>query len=218
MKLDSAGKPAHRVDLGIQRAHRIMQRMNAVSLLRAQLERTFEIFAEVANETSDQEWTAQASGELNPAGFTLWHCAHCIDWGVNCAIRGVPEVAQQPEWQGRLAPNAWFGYDVSLETACEVAATVSRADVLEYAGAVQRNVGSWLDSVSDDELDAVPDLERNYASNGAYLQVPRIESWIKDDAGSRVWEFLTGTCTGHVRYHMGEVRTQLQVLRSRVPT
>lgn len=192
--------------------------MNAVSLLRAQIERTFEIMAEVANETSDEEWTAQASSGLNPAGFTHWHCARCIDWAVNCVIRGVPEISQQSKWQDRLALNASFGYEVSLDTAREVAATVSRADVSEYAGEVQKSVASWLDSASDEDLDVVPDLARNYASNGAYVRSPRLESWIREDSGEPAWQFLIGTCTGHVRYHMGEVRTQLQVLRSRVPT
>jgi hypothetical protein len=192
--------------------------MNAVALLRAQLDRSFEVIAEVANETSDGEWTAQASSALNPAGFTLWHCARAIDWAVNCAIRGVPEVAKQPKWQGRLESDAWFGYDVSLEKACEVAATVSRAAVLDYAGDVHQSVGSWLDTLTEGELDTEPDLERNYASNGAYLGSPRLASWIKDDSGTPAWEFLTGTCTGHVRYHMGEVQTQLQVLRGRTAT
>jgi DinB family protein len=191
--------------------------MNAVSLLRAQLDRSFEIIDEVAKDTSDAEWIAQASPALNPAGFTLWHCVRCVDWAVNCAIRGVSEVAQQPKWRGRLAPDAWFGYEVSLEKACEVAATVPRADVLEYAGEVQKSVDSWLDKLSEGELDAVPDLERNYAANGAYVKAPNVASWIKDDSGEPVWQFLIGTCNGHLRFHVGEVRTQLQVLRAQSP-
>ena len=33
--------------------------MNAISLLRAQLDGSFELIGEVAGETSDTEWTAQ---------------------------------------------------------------------------------------------------------------------------------------------------------------
>ena len=190
--------------------------MNAVSLLRTQLQRSFELIVEAADETSDNEWTAQVTAGQNPPGFTLWHCARAIGWAINCAIRGVPEVASNARWQRLLASTAWFGYEVNMETACEVAATVSRADVVEYVGELQKNVTPWLDALTDDELEGVPDLERNYRSNRMYLSSPRLEAWIKEDSGTPVWEFLVGTCAGHVRAHFGEVKTQLQVLRSRV--
>lgn len=192
--------------------------MNAISLLRDQLEGSFAIIGQSADETSLDEWSAQASVGQNPAGFTLWHCARSIDWAVNCAIRGLPEVADHPKWQGRLASNAWFGYEVSLETAGEVAATVSRADVIEYVSDLQKNVTSWLDTLSENDLDAVPDLEGNYRSNGRYLHTPRLEAWIKEDAGTPVWQLLTGTCVGHVRMHFGEVQALRQVLRSQITT
>ncbi len=190
--------------------------MNAISLLRAQLEGSFGLIVESVDDTSVHEWTAQASVGQNPAGFTLWHCARSIDWAVNCAIRGVPEVADGAKWQGRLSSNAWFGYEVSLETAGEVAATVSKADVVEYVSDLQKEVTSWLDSLSEDELDAVPDLESNYRSNGKYLHTPRLEAWIREDAGTPVWQLLTGTCVGHIRYHVGEVQALRQVVRSRI--
>ena len=190
--------------------------MNAISLLRVQLDGSFNLIGESANETSVDEWNEQASVGQNPAGFTLWHCARSIDWAVNCAIQGLPEVADQPKWQGRLAPNAWFGYEVTLEMAREVAATVSREDVVEYVGELQKNVTSWLDNLSEHELDAVPDLESNYRSNGKYLRTPRLEAWIKEDAGTPAWQLLTGTCVGHIRYHVGEIQAQRQVLRSRI--
>jgi DinB family protein len=190
--------------------------MNAISLLRVQLEGSFKLIGESADETSVDEWNEQASVGQNPAGFTLWHCARSIDWAVNCAIQGLPEVADQPKWQGRLAPNAWFGYEVTLEMAREVAATVSRADVVEYVDDLQKNIISWLDNLSEHELDAVPDLESNYRSNGKYLRTPRLEAWIKEDAGTPAWQLLTGTCVGHIRYHVGEIQAQRQVLRSRI--
>ena len=62
----------------------------------------------------------------------------------------------------------------------------------------------------------MPDLESNYRANGKYLHTPRLEAWIKEDAGTPVWQLLIGTCTGHIRYHIGEVQAQRQVLRSRI--
>ncbi|MDQ6721238.1 MAG: hypothetical protein M3003_10660 [Candidatus Dormibacteraeota bacterium] len=117
-----------------------------------------------------------------------------------------------------LASTAWYGYEVSPDMASEVAANVSRADLVEYAGEVQKSVISWIDAQSETELDAVPDLERNYRSNGMYLSSPRLEGWIKEDAGTPIWQFVAGPCVGHVRVHMGEVTALLQVLRSRAPT
>lgn len=192
--------------------------MNAASLLRTQLQRSFEIIVEAAEGTSDEEWTAQAIPDQNPPGFTLWHCARCIDWAINCAIRGIPDVAAEARWQGLLASTAWYGYEVSLETACEVAATVSRADVMRYTGEVQASVTPWLDALTDEALEAVPDLEHNYESNGMYLGSPRLQAWIEEDSGTPVWSFLTGACSGHVRMHIGEIQAQRQVMRNRVGT
>jgi hypothetical protein len=192
--------------------------MNATSLLRAQLDGSFALLNEVAAETLDMEWTAQVSSDMNPPGFTLWHCARSIDWEVNCEIRGVPEVADEPRWKGRLAQDAWFGYDVSLEMAGQVAAAVSRSDLIEYVGELMVNVRAWLDTLSEDDLDVEPDLTNNYRSNGTYMSVPQLETWIKEDAGTPVWRLLTGACIGHVRVHTGEVRALNQIHRKPVAT
>lgn len=155
---------------------------------------------------------------MNPPGFTLWHCARSIDWQVNCEIRGIAEVADHPRWKGRLAQDAWFGYDISLDAARQVAATVSRSNLVEYVDELKANVMSWLDALSDDELDAEPDLKSNYRSNGAYVGVPQLETWIKEDGGTPVWRLLTGACIGHVRVHTGEVRALNQIRRQTAAT
>jgi hypothetical protein len=188
--------------------------MNAISLLRAQLDGSFELINELAGETSDAEWTAQVLPDMNPPGFTLWHCARCIDWAVNCEIRGAQEVADQTRWKGRLAQDAWFGYDISLDKACEVARSVSRPALVEYSGDVKASVTSWLDSISEDELDAVPDVGGHYRSSGMYAGVPQLDRWIEEDAGTPAWRLLVGACIGHVRTHTGEVRAQNQICRT----
>ena len=187
-------------------------------MFRNQLQGSFSLITEVANDTTDEEWTAQAFEGQNPAGFTLWHCVRCLDWGVNCAISGVPEVASEPRWRGMLASTAWFGYDVTLETARQVAASVKRAKLMDYAGEVQSSMMSWLDSQTENNLDSVPDLRNNYQSNGMYLSTARLEAWIEEDRGTPVWQFIAGTCVGHIRRHMGEVQALLQVMRSRITT
>jgi hypothetical protein len=188
--------------------------MNAISLLRKQLEGSCVLVIESANETSDGEWIAQASAGQNPAGFTLWHCIRCLDWAVNSAISGRAEVASEARWRGMLASTAWFGYDVSMEMARLVAATVPRAELIAYAGEVQKSVISWLDEQSEEALDSVPDLERNYRTNGLYASSPRLEEWIKEDSGTPVWQFLIGSCIAHVRFHLGEVNAQRELMRS----
>lgn len=187
-------------------------------MLDVQLRGSFDQIVQQANDTTDEEWSAQALSDLNPIGFTLWHCVRGIDWAVNCAIQGIPEVADQPKWKGMLASRAWYGYGVSMETACEVAAKIPRADLVDYAADVQKSVLSWLDTQSETELDVVPDLEQNYRSNGTYLTSPRLEAWIKEDASTPVWRHVAGTCVGHVRVHVGEVQALRQVLRSRIKT
>ena len=69
--------------------------MTGRDVLEMQLAGSFNMLRERLDMLSDAEWTARAIPGTNLPGFTVWHAARTIDWGIHCAIQGVPEIADR---------------------------------------------------------------------------------------------------------------------------
>lgn len=139
--------------------------MHATTLIQAQLNGVHQLFHAFADDLTKTEWTNSALPGTNLLGFTLWHMVRTRDWAVQTAIQGVPEVIAGERWAGwsRLA-MAGIGAGITLEQANEVGRSISQADVLTYADFVHSAIQSWLSSLSNDDLDTVPDMEAHMAS------------------------------------------------------
>src|SRR5260370_804108 len=83
---------------------------------------------------------------------------------------------------------------------------------LAYADTVHSTIQSWLSTLSDDDLDTVPDMEAHMASYTAY-QHPGFRAEIADLLGQPIWRLLIGPCSGHLREHLGELDVLKQVMR-----
>jgi hypothetical protein len=179
-----------------------------------QLSGSFSLIAErLGSKEVSRRWTEVAFEGANPAGFTLWHCARTIDWGVECAIRGVDEVARRPTWDSRISARFRFGAGVSPSAAREVAASFSPSAVADYLEAVRTESLGWLDAQSDATLDAVPDFREHNERVDGYTD-PKVWAEIQGLEGIPAWEILARPCISHIRIHIGEVDTVLQVLAS----
>jgi hypothetical protein len=183
-------------------------------LLVLQLSGSFSLIAERLNsEEVSQRWAEVAFEGANPSGFTLWHCARTIDWGVECAIRGVDEVARRPAWVSRIPARFRFGAGISPSAAREVAALFSPSVVADYLEAVKTESLGWLEAQSDATLDVVPDFRAHNECVDGYTD-PKVWSEIQGLEGIPAWEILARPCISHIRIHIGEVDTMLQVLAS----
>jgi hypothetical protein len=188
--------------------------MTDKDVLEFMLGASFNLLQEHVQAVTEEEWTARALPEGNPLGFILWHATRTIDWGIHCAIQGVPEVVDRQEWRHLLASEAAYGAGVSPQEAERVAQAVARDDVRKYLGAVREASLGWLRDTPSADLDQVPDLLGHQEANRRYLDPP-VWGEVSGLAGLPAWKILARPCISHVRVHSGEADLALQVVRAR---
>ncbi|TMD85575.1 MAG: hypothetical protein E6I78_08260 [Chloroflexi bacterium] len=186
--------------------------MTGKDLLNMQLAGSFNMLRDRLETVSDREWTTRNIPSTSLLGFTFWHGARIIDWGIHCAIRGVPEIADRPEWRRLRADELAYGAGITSEEADEVARSVSREDVAGYLDAIKEPALRWLGDRTDADLDHVPDLEGHQRVKPRYL-TPAVWEEVSDLAGRPAWQILARPCVSHIRVHAGEIDILLQSLR-----
>jgi hypothetical protein len=195
--------------------------MRATQLLQAQLQGINTHFHSVLDDLTDEEWTTRVFPETNLMAFDLWHVARTLDTTVHLGIRDVPEVVSQDRWAscGTLTTPG-FGLNLSREQADAIARGLTRVDLAAYSDAVSAEVLTWLQTVSDDDLDAVPDLAAHLAHEPIYQQDSALfNEVVEGSEETPVWTYLSGPCIGHCRGHLGQLillKEQLR-LRAAVP-
>jgi hypothetical protein len=190
--------------------------VDAKGLLQFQLTGSFGLLSEIADGATDAEWTSRAFPAANPIGFTVWHGARTIDWAVNCVMRGEPEMADNPEWNDLKVSGALFGAGVSREIAERVAREVTPTRVAEYVKALRTQVLAWLGEVDNEDLSAKVDLKERHSAKPEYM-APAVWAEVEDLHGKPGWQFLARPSMSHVRVHYGELRSQLETLRTAPP-
>jgi hypothetical protein len=185
--------------------------MSGVEVLRMQLLGSFNLIREAVQSVPVEDWNRSASPGSSRIGFVLWHCARIIDWAVHTALRGVPELADDPSWRARLAPEALFGAGIPASVADAVPDQVSQSTLLEYLDALQPAVLGWLEAQSPDALDFPVDLRRHQAERPEYMR-EAVWSEIASLDGIPAWQLLARPSISHVRVHMGEVGLLRQLL------
>ncbi len=201
--------------------------MNAVALLRQQLDTVnLRLHHSAADLTAD-ELVARVLPGVNPLGFIVWHMARSQDWAINTAVRGVPELVMRPPWSATSAAIPGIGTGFELEEAAGVARRVRLDDVLAYADAVHRETHDWLEHVDERFLDTIPavaDHERRFAEYQRPAFRAEMDGGPEHDAavGSRggmpVWIFVTSVAITHLHRHLGEVDLVKDLLRRGVRT
>lgn len=187
--------------------------MTGKDVLEMQLTGSFNMMRDRLATVSDSEWIDREIPRTSLIGFTFWHAARTIDWGVHCAIQGLPEVADRPEWRRLRAAELAFGAGITSEEADGVAQSVSRTDVAGYLDAVRGAALGWLRDRSDADLDRVPEFEAHQRVNPRYV-TPPVWNEVSDFVGVPTWHILARPCISHIRVHAGEIDTLLQAMRA----
>jgi hypothetical protein len=187
--------------------------MDVKTVVQFQLNGSFELLAELLGDMDDDEWQARPFKGANLIGFTVWHCARTVDWALNCALRGSPELADLDEWRDVKVEEAAFGAGASRAASDRVARDVSRVRVLEYTSMLRAGAISWLAALPTEELSAAIDLKAAHAMKPAYM-APAVWAEIEDLDGIPKWQFLARPCASHIRVHYGEVASQLESVRA----
>lgn len=179
--------------------------MRATELLATQFNSVNAILHDLANNLTAEELTTRTMPGTNLLGFDLWHVARTQDWALQTLVRGVPELIDDPRWQGRGAlVTHGLGVGVTEAQADELARQVALADILEYADANHQNIIAWLGEQPEDALEQHPDVPAHLARYPVYLSDAMREEvpWMYQQPP--VWRCLA-PALGHARDHLAEI-------------
>ena len=191
----------------------LWQAMNTTTLLREQFTNTNSVFHAIVDDLTDEEWVARPAPGENMHGYTAWHMPRTQDGMAQSWIRGVAEIAHGDRWaHWRALKRLGIGVGIALDEADEIARTVKRVDVLEYADAVRQEICAWLEQISDADLDQIPNA-RQHLSTFAEYQTPGFVEEVSDLYDLPAWSVLMRPCIGHIHRHMGELEAVKGVLR-----
>jgi len=189
--------------------------MRATDLLTRQYVSVNQILHDVGDDLTPAELTTRVLPRTNLLAFDLWHVARAQDWALQTLVRGVPELIDEPRWQGRgrLVTHG-IGVGLSEAQADDLAHRVVLAETLEYADTLHEAILGWLRKVSDRELSRMPDVPKHLTRYPVYLeQAMRDEvPWMFERP--QVWRCLA-PALGHVRDHLAEMDFLKRQLRAR---
>ena len=177
-----------------------------------------------AADLTREELVARPLRGVNPIGFILWHMARSQDWAVNTAVRGGTELIKREPWRSTGLAYPGMGTGFALDEAATVAERFDLAHLLEYADAVHADAVAWLDSITEDDLDAIPDVAAHdgpypeYQTPGFRAEMdggPEHDDAVEDKGGLPVWIFLTSVSVTHLHRHLGEVDLLKDLLRQK---
>jgi hypothetical protein len=170
---------------------------------------------EIAGDLTAVELVTRALPHTNLIGFDLWHSARAQDWAAQTMARGIPEVMEDPRWRSLGSPAlTGIGVGMTEAEADTIARSVVLPDLLDYADAVHQAIVTWLATLSDDELDAHPDVPAHiqryqpYLSDAMRQEVP----WMYEQPP--MWRCLSPGL-GHVREHLAEIDLLRRQLRAK---
>ncbi len=190
--------------------------MRATDLLTRQYASVNQILHDVGGDLTPTELTTRILPHTNLLAFDLWHVARAQDWALQTLVRGVPELIDEPRWQGRgrLATHG-IGVGLSEAEADDLARSLALADILEYADAVHQNLLAWLGAISDDELSREPDVPAQLQRYPVYLEPAMREEVPWMFQRPQVWRCLA-PALGHARDHLAEMDMLKRQLRARM--
>lgn len=186
--------------------------MRATDLLRNRIGAVNGFLHDLAEDVAGVDLVEPVVPGTSPLGLTLWHLPRTQDWAVQTCVRGEREVVEG--FAGGLPDPERYGFGTALtpQEAREAAAAVDLSRVLAYADAVAAVVDEWLAGLSDDDLDAVPDVEGRQRARAAY-STPAAIAEVTGLYGVPLGTFLMRPAISHCLVHLGEVEALAQVAR-----
>ena len=191
--------------------------MKGIDVLKFQLNGSFNLISERMERLTDEEWNTRAMPGTSKLGFILWHASRILDWTLNSAFQGAPEVADRAPWRERFPREAAYGAGIGDAVADRAIDSITRADGIVYLDDVKAAFMEWLGRQTDQTLDAVPALKANQQARPGYLDPP-VWAEVASLDGLPMWQILARPCVSHVRVHMGEHDVLYNALRAGAPS
>jgi hypothetical protein len=179
--------------------------VNLTQLLLAQHEDvtariTNQVLGRVPIERRDERPCAGSSS----IAWLLWHAVRHQDVAINAVVRGIEEVLQRDGRAARVGAVSFVdGTGLAEADDRDAAAALDGAELADYAAAVWAETAAWLATVTEAELDRVPDAAAGLRRAGVD---PEAYPWLY-----RMWDgkpvafFVTWEAIGHGFNHLGEM-------------
>ena len=106
---------------------------------------------------TEEEMHWRPDDESNSIAFIIWHTARVEDRLINVFARGVEEVWARDGWSDKMSiPEGDHGVNYTLE---QVAALppITKEQLKDYFDAVREETLPYLQSLSDEDFDVVPE-------------------------------------------------------------
>ena len=188
--------------------------MNAITYLQKQLASINAVFHGIAGDLTDQEWLARPASDQNIIGYTIWHIPRTQDAHIQTWIRGIPEVVHGDRWaHWQQIKRLGYGVGISLADADEIARSVHKTDVMEYADAVYQEISVWLQELKESDLDYLPNIPQHLSSYPEY-QTPGFVEEARGLFDQPIWGQLMWPCIEHIQRHLGELEIVKNILRT----
>ena len=118
---------------------------------------------------TQEERRFQPTPESNHIDFIVWHMARVEDSIVNRRLRHDSHIWESDGWYERLAlRREGIGEGLSAQQAANLPA-FSLDDLMDYYNSVRCGTLLYIDSLTDADLNRIPDPERPYWSVAAIL-------------------------------------------------
>lgn len=187
--------------------------MNAITYLQQQLAGVNAVFHSVADDLTEEEWASRPAPGQNIFGYSVWHIPRAQDSTVQTWIRGIPEVIHGDRWADwRRLQRYGNGGGVSLAEADDIAQSIQRADVVEYADKVHQEISRWLAELDESNLDMLPDYSQHLSAYPEY-HTPGYLELVRDTFDKPIWYKLRGPCIGHSYRHLGGLEIVKDIMR-----
>jgi hypothetical protein len=179
--------------------------MNTTTYLQKQFANINAVFHGISDDLTDEEWVKRPTPGQNLIAYMVWHMPRTQDTFVQTWIRGKAEVVHRGRWiDWQPLKRLGIGVGISLDEADEIARTVHRMDVLEYADAVHQEIIAWLGESDESDLDRIPDVRQRLATFPEY-QTPGFIEEVSNLYDQPIWGLLMRPCIGHIHRHLGEL-------------
>jgi hypothetical protein len=189
--------------------------MRATAYLQRQVLRSHRFLHEIADDLTPAELVTRVLPQTNLIAFDLWHITRLQDWVVQTLAQGKPELLDAPPWgHWRSLTTRSFGPGVGQEQADTLARSLRLTDLLSYADATHQACLEYLETLSDEALDGVPDVLTHLAREPFYLSdtMRREAPWVFEQ--SPLWRCFTPVVP-HGTEHLAQMELLKDQLRLR---
>lgn len=143
----------------------------------------------------------------NSIAWVIWHLARLEDLVVNTFAQGKAQVLTSDDWMSRLGlDEARIGNSMGDEEISEFGDKIDHQALLDYWSAVAARTVAWVETLTPEDLERVPDIDANVA--GAPDGAPGAEAqYIKGHRGVNIEYLLKWPFNLHGYIHLGEMFT-----------